>query len=131
MRFKHILLFAAAFIFSLLYAQNKPGSIAGFVKDSRSKTPLIEAVVTVSSPVLEGQKFALTDSTGKYRIMNLPPGTYSVSFEMEGFRKYTQDSIKLSNGMSLGVSFEMARDRSGDIENNRSRFKRREVVSND
>ena len=127
MRFKNILLLIAVFIFSLVYAQDKPASIAGVIKDSRNKSPLIEAVVTVSSPALNGNKFALTDSTGKYRITNLPAGVYSVSFEMEGFRKYTQDSIKLVDGMSFGVSFEMARDR-GTIDTPRTGSRKKEII---
>jgi hypothetical protein len=131
MRCKQLLLVLAAFIFSLSYAQEKPGSIAGFVKDSHSKIPLIEAVVTVSSPVMEGQRFAVTDSLGMYKILNLPSGVYSVSFEMEGFKKYTQDNVKLTPGMSLGVSFEMARARHEQTEPTRTRFRKREVVAND
>lgn len=110
MRNKLLALVIATFFFSFAKAQS-PASIAGYVKDSRSKTPLIEAVVTLSSPALDGQRFAITDSTGLYRVLNLPAGIYSVSFEMEGFRKYTQDSVKLGNGMQIGVSFEMAPDR--------------------
>ena len=131
MRFKQLVIVAVASIFSIAYAQEKPSSIAGYVKDSRSKTPLVEAVVTISSSAFEGQKFAVTDSTGLYKIMNLPAGIYSVSFEMEGFKKYTQDSVRLTNGMSLGVSFEMARERNNMVEQNRSKLKRREVVAND
>ena len=85
-------------------------AIGGYVKDARNKTPLIEAVVTISSDAFEGSKFALTDSTGLYSVKNLPPGTYTVSFEMEGYRKFTQENIILKEGMSLGVSFQMARE---------------------
>jgi hypothetical protein len=106
------LLSTAVSLFSLAIAQKKNGSIAGSVKDANSKTPLIEAVITVSSETLNGKKFAITDSTGNYRVPDLPPGLYSVSFEMEGFRTFTKENIQLADGMSLGVSMEMARDRS-------------------
>lgn len=113
MRLKTLLLLSTAVsLFSLAIAQKKNGAIAGSVKDANSKTPLIEAVITVSSETLNGKKFAITDSTGNYRVPDLPPGLYTVSFEMEGFRTFIKENIQLSEGMSLGVSMEMARDRS-------------------
>ena len=85
--------------------------ISGKVSDARTKAPLNEAVITISSDAFEGQKFAVTDSTGNYRVNNLPKGIYCIAFEMEGYRKFVKDSIKLQEGMSLGVSFEMAREK--------------------
>jgi hypothetical protein len=103
-----VLLFVSAFS-----QEKKAGIISGTIKDARTKLPLNEAVVTVSSTAFQGQKFALTDSSGRYRISNLPAGFYTISFEMEGYEKFTQDSISLQQGMSLGVSFQMARERKG------------------
>lgn len=116
MHFKKLLpiLVATFVLFFTTSAQEKKAAvISGTVKDAHSKSPLNEAVVTLSSTALQGQKFALTDSTGMYRISNLPPGIYSISFEMEGYEKFVQDSIRLQEGMSLGVSFQMARERKG------------------
>ena len=90
-------------------AQQKKGMFSGSVKASATKLPLYEAVVTLSSPVLEGQKFAVTDSTGNYKIKDLPKGTYSIKIEMEGFDTINYDSIFLPEGMSQGVSVEMRR----------------------
>jgi len=109
---KLLLIFSTAFLsFTVFSQQKKPAIISGMVKDSRTKSPLNEAVITLSSNAFEGQKFALTDSTGMYRINNLPPGYYTITFEMEGFEKFSKDSIDVKDGMSLGVSFEMARER--------------------
>ena len=89
--------------------QPKPGSIAGVLKDARTKQPLFEAVITLSSNVLKGKLYAITDSTGNYKFNLLQPGNYSVLFEMEGYRSFTKDSIQLTSGMPLGVSLEMVR----------------------
>lgn len=100
-----------AMIVSSLFAQaEKSGAISGYVKDSRNKNPLNEAVITITSTAFEGSKFALTDSTGIYSVKNLPAGNYTVSFEMEGYKKFIQENIILKEGQSLGVSFQMARD---------------------
>lgn len=112
MRKQPVLLFAIACLLftSAVIAQEKTGAISGYVKDARTKKPLAEAVVTISSNMFEGQKLALTDSTGIYSVKNLPAGMYTITFEMEGYRKFTQENIALKEGMSLGVSFQMAKE---------------------
>jgi hypothetical protein len=109
---KTLLLAVTAVLLSfIVFAQEKkPAIISGIVKDAQTKSPLLEAVVTLKSNAFEGEKYAVTDSTGLYRINNLPPGTYSVSFEMEGYEKFSKDGIVVVPGMSLGVSFEMIKE---------------------
>lgn len=109
---KLLLFFVTAFIFSMVYSQEgKQGIISGMIKDAKTKSPLIEAVITLSSNAFEGQKFAITDTSGKYTINNLPAGNYSITFEMEGYEKYVQDNIGLKEGMSAAVSYEMAKEK--------------------
>lgn len=108
---KLLLFFVTAFLFSKVFSQEgKHGIISGMIKDAQTKLPLIEAVITVSSNAFEGQKFAVIDTVGRYKINNLPAGNYSVSFEMEGYQKYVRDSITLKEGMSAVVSHEMDKD---------------------
>ena len=108
---KRILTVVCSFIALAAFSQPKTGVITGSVKASATKSPLFEAVITVSSPVLEGKKFAITDSTGNYKIANLPKGTYSITIEMEGFDTINYDNIFLPEGMSQGVSVEMRREK--------------------
>ncbi len=109
MRKKIILLAAVVCLAAFGFAQEKKGMFSGSVKASATKLPLYEAVITLSSPVLEGKKYAVTDSTGNYKISNLPKGTYSIMIEMEGFDTINYDNIFLPEGMSQGVSVEMRR----------------------
>jgi hypothetical protein len=48
-------------------------------------------------------RVAITDGTGQYRILNLPPGTYSLTFEMPGFATYRQEGIVLRAGANYNV----------------------------
>ena len=96
---------------SLSAQASKTGSLGGYVKDARNKAPLIEAVITLTSTAFEGSKLALTDSTGLYSVKQLPAGVYTVTFEMEGYRTFTQENIVLKEGMSLGVSLQMAKEK--------------------
>jgi len=60
-------------------------SIAGVVKDG-SGAVLPGVTVEASSPALiEKTRSVTTDGTGQYRIVDLAPGTYSVTFTLAGF----------------------------------------------
>lgn len=112
MRYKSFLLFfvAAFFFFSVLARQSK-AIISGTIKDAKTKSPITEAVITLSSDAFKGQKFAVTDSSGTYKINNLPAGNYTIIFEMEGYQKFVRDSITLRDGMSVGINYEMVKER--------------------
>ena len=68
-------------------------SIAGTV-DDRSGAPLAGVVVEAASPALiERVRLAVTDRTGQYAIVGLPPGTFSVTFKLGGFTALTRTAI--------------------------------------
>ena len=77
-----VLLGLVLFIPRALYAQ---ASIAGVVKDS-SGAVLPGVTVEAASPALiEKTRSAVSDGSGQYRIENLRPGTYSVTFTPSRF----------------------------------------------
>lgn len=53
-------------------------------------TALPGVSVTVSSPALQGTRTAVTGSGGGYNFSGLPPGQYTVAFELEGMQKVTK-----------------------------------------
>ncbi|MFQ5498641.1 MAG: carboxypeptidase-like regulatory domain-containing protein, partial [Candidatus Zixiibacteriota bacterium] len=57
------------------------GTITGSVTDAKSGEPLVGVSVAVKGTSLG----AMTDVDGKYLVMNVPVGTYEVSFSMVGF----------------------------------------------
>ena len=78
---------------SAAYAQ---GSVAGTAKDT-SGAVLPGVTVEVSSPVLiEKTRSAVTDGTGQYRILDLLPGSYSVTFTLSGFAVVKRDNVELA-----------------------------------
>jgi hypothetical protein len=75
------------------YAQ---ASIAGVVKDT-SGAVLPGVTVEAASPALiEKVRTAVTDGTGQFKIENLRPGTYTVSFALAGFNTVKRDGIELT-----------------------------------
>ena len=68
-------------------SQDVNASIAGVVKDT-SGAVLPGVTVEASSPVLiERVRTAVSDGSGQFRIIDLQPGTYSVTFTLTGFSR--------------------------------------------
>ena len=61
--------------------------------------------VEAASPVLiEKVRTAVTDDTGQYRIENLPPGTYSLTFTLPGFVTVKREGVELSGSGVLTIN---------------------------
>ncbi len=82
-------------------------AIAGVAKDT-SGAVLPGVTVEAASPALiEGVRTAVTDGTGQYRIVDLRPGTYAVTFNLAGFNTVKHQGIELSGSFTATVNAEM------------------------
>jgi carboxypeptidase family protein len=82
-------------------------TITGTVKDA-SGAVLPGVTVEASSPALiEKTRTAVTDGTGQYRIINLQPGTYGVTFTLTGFTTVKRDGIELTGTFVATVNADM------------------------
>ncbi|HTY08929.1 MAG TPA: TonB-dependent receptor, partial [Candidatus Edwardsbacteria bacterium] len=79
------------------------GKIAGTVIDADTKEPLPGAVVTILGTTLG----ANTDLDGRYMIINIPVGTYSVQAKMMGFQTQTVTNVKAIMDLTTTVSFKL------------------------
>lgn len=84
--------------------------LLGQAVDSSNKQPLEDVVVTATSPALQGERTVVTDSSGEYRIPQLPPGEYTLRFERESFHSYTRGNIPLRLDTSLRLNVELLPD---------------------
>jgi hypothetical protein len=88
-------------------AQSVSGSIAGNVKDATGGA-LPGVTVEVASPALiEKTRSTVTDGQGNYKITELRPGVYSVTFTLAGFSVIKREGIELSAGFTAPVNAEM------------------------
>src|SRR5258707_1297633 len=71
-------------------AQQGAATLVGVVKDASTDKPVSDAVVTVTSPSLQAEEIAVTDASGSYRLVGLPPGLYVLRLEKESFRPYAR-----------------------------------------
>jgi carboxypeptidase family protein len=82
-------------------------AITGVVRDA-SGAVLPGATVEAVSPVLiEKVRTVITDSTGQYRIVDLRPGTYSVSFTLPGFSAVKREGITLTGDFVATVNADL------------------------
>ncbi len=77
------------------------GVLAGTVVDASNQAPLEKVTVTASSPGIQGEQIVVTDSSGSYRVPQLPPGVYAVRFNREGFKPFVREGIELPPGYTL------------------------------
>jgi outer membrane receptor protein involved in Fe transport len=88
-------------------AQAVTGSIFGTVVDA-SGSRLPGATVTLrSEQLITGEIVRVTSPEGTYRFPTLPPGTYQVAFELQGFRSLRREGVVLLAGQSLGVDAQL------------------------
>src|SRR6185503_17901096 len=82
-------------------------TIAGAVKDS-SGAVLPGVTVEAASPALiEKVRSTSTDGAGRYRIEDLRPGTYSVTFTLPGFATVKRDGLIVSGSAVIAVDADM------------------------
>src|SRR5689334_19023936 len=86
------------------YAQ---ASIIGTVKDT-SGAVLPGVTVEAASPVLiEKVRTAVTDGNGRYQLVDLRPGEYTVTFTLTGFNTFRRDGVTLSGSGVTQVDAEL------------------------
>jgi Carboxypeptidase regulatory-like domain len=96
-------LVAALFVTLNLWAQIEQGSLVGIVSDPQ-KVPVAGAAVTFRSLTTNVQRQELTQSSGEYNSLPLPPGRYAVTVRQAGFREQTVE-VSLGVGQRLQIDF--------------------------
>src|SRR6478752_709574 len=86
------------------YAQ---ASVTGVVKDT-SGAVLPGVTVEVASPALiEKTRSTVTDGSGLYQIISLPPGAYTVTFTLTGFNTVKREGIELTGSFIASINAEL------------------------
>jgi Carboxypeptidase regulatory-like domain len=100
--------FVGAFLLLLVpNVARAQSAIAGVVKDT-SGAVMPGVTVEVASPALiEQTRSAVTDTQGQYKILDLRPGTYTVTFTLPGFATVKRDGVELPANFTAPVNAEL------------------------
>lgn len=88
-------------------AQGGSGSIAGNVKDTTGAAVPGVTVEVASPALIEKVRVTVSDGQGNYKITELRPGVYSVTFTLPGFSVVKRQGIELSAGFTAPVNAEL------------------------
>ena len=92
-------------------AAAQTGTIAGVIKDATGAI-LPGVTVEASSPALIEVRAAVTDGDGQYKLVDLSPGDYVVTFTLPGFNTVKREGIELSASFTATVNAELRSARS-------------------
>jgi len=98
-------LFSVCFLLSIsgAWAQTGTTSLHGKVLDS-SRAVVAGAAVTLANQAQGFSRSATTPSTGEFEFLALPPGTYVLTVEKAGFKKYEQTNLQLLVNVPTSVN---------------------------
>ena len=82
-------------------------SIAGTVRDTSGAVLPGVSVEAASAALIERTRSVVTDANGQYQIIDLRPGTYTVTFTLQGFTTVARQSLELSGSGVTTVNAEM------------------------
>jgi hypothetical protein len=93
-----------ALVPSVVHAQ---ATLAGVVRDTSGAVLPGATVEASSSALIEKTRTAISDGTGQYRITDLPPGSYTVSFSLSGFNTVQRQDVQVSGSGVIPINAEM------------------------
>src|SRR5688572_13727580 len=100
-----ILMAAAALLLpAVVFAQ---GTLTGTVRDASGAVMPGVTVEASSDVLIEKVRTATTDGSGQWRIIDLRPGVYRVTFTLTGFSTVVREDIELTGSATLTIPAEM------------------------
>ena len=102
-----LLMCFALFAGSALAQTSTTGSIEGTITDTNGAA-VPGVTVRVTSPNLISSQTATTDSSGRFKVLNLPPGKYAVTIEADkGFAKAERTDVEVNLSRSSTVDMQL------------------------
>ena len=106
---KYVVTSLVAGLFALLLpaAASAQATLAGVVKDSSGAVMPGVTVEAASDALIEKVRTATTDSAGQFRIVDLPAGSYNVTFTLTGFATVKRLGIELTGNRTASVDTDL------------------------
>ena len=98
---------ALAFLLGLPATVRAQSAFAGVVKDTTGAVLPGVTVEAASPALIEKVRSVTTDANGAYRIENLRPGVYTLTFQLPGFSNVKKDGIELSSNFTATINADL------------------------
>src|SRR5437016_1730187 len=82
-------------------------SVTGTVRDASGAVVPGVTVEAASPALIEKVRVVTTDGTGQYRVVDLRPGTYTVTFTLPGFATVRREGVELTGNFTATVNAEI------------------------
>ena len=88
-------------------AQVQTGSILVRMTDEQGAAVPGVTITITSSALVSGTTSGVSDAGGAYRFPSLPPGTYSVKVELQGFQAVIRENVTVTVGQTVPIDLTM------------------------
>ncbi|MBC7362134.1 MAG: TonB-dependent receptor [Candidatus Aminicenantes bacterium] len=94
--------------FTVLQAQitRQTGTVRGVIKDTDGN-PLPGVNITLSGPSMMGKATDVSREDGSFRLPAIPPGTYTLTAELQGFKTLTLTDVVVRVGLTVTLDLKM------------------------
>ncbi len=99
---------AAAFAVALPSEAWAQSAFAGTVRDSSGAVMPGVTIEAASPALIEKVRSAVTDENGVYRIIDLRPGTYTLTYSLPGFNTMTREGVELGSNFTATINIELS-----------------------
>src|SRR5438876_341987 len=89
---------------AIMWAQAETGNIIGIVKDTSGAVLPGVSIEAASPALIEKVRTAVSDEQGRYRITDLRPDLYTVTFAFPGFSTLKRAGLELTTGFTATVN---------------------------
>ena len=105
----HALSWEGLFSLSLLMIPSlaRAQSVAGIVRDASGGVLPGVSIEAASPALIEKTRTTISDSTGQYRLIDLTPGVYTLTFTLPSFATVKRENLELSGAAVVSVNVEM------------------------
>lgn len=108
MQLRKLLFVALGALVLLPAAASAQSQFAGNVQDDTGGALPGVTVTAASTALIEGSRLAVTDGTGQYQIIDLRPGTYTLTFELPGFGTQVRNEVNLPSDVTISIDVVLA-----------------------
>ncbi|MCE9668366.1 carboxypeptidase-like regulatory domain-containing protein [Myxococcus stipitatus] len=84
-----------------------PGVFIGTIIDVQTQQPVPDVAVIATSSSFSGERAAVADELGRYRLPLLPAGTYTLRFEHPDYETYSRSDILLRANRTVRVKVQL------------------------